>query len=80
MIEKKVKLDAPIQDACYRAWFRCTNCGVIFQHDINKGLEVSSMTGVCPECGVKSSPRTGVFTIVKFNPTYDEIPQRHYFR
>lgn len=81
MKESVIKLDTTIPEGQYRAWYRCSNCGVIFQHDLNKGLQCTTMAGICPLCGVKSGTAgTGVFPIIKFNPEQDQIPQRHYFK
>ena len=80
MIDKRVTLPSEIKTNEYRSWFRCTNCGVIFQYDLAKGTLVSSMKGSCPNCGVKSgTPQSGVFKVVKYKPKYDDI-QRHYYK
>ncbi len=80
MIEKTVKLDTDHQDNQYRSWYRCSNCGVIFQFDMQKGKPAAEMSGLCPTCGVKSgAPKIGIFPIVKYNPKQDEF-QRHYFK
>lgn len=80
MQEKQRKLEGLPTKGTYRAWYRCTNCGTIFQYDMQTGKIAAEMAGNCPYCSVKSgTPKVGVFPIVKFNPTYDENP-RHYFR
>lgn len=81
MQEKFIKMNSIITtDGYYKSWFRCTNCGTIFQHELRIGSLCSTMAGICPTCGVKSGvPGTGVFPVIKFNPKYDEI-QRHYFK
>ena len=43
MQEKQVKLDGISASNTYRAWFRCSNCGTIFQYDMQlKQLEVQN--------------------------------------
>lgn len=80
MNENRIKLDAQIQEGHYRAWYRCINCGVIFQSDLPKGTPAGQMKGTCPMCGVKSgTTNVGVFPIIKYNPEQDKIPQRNYF-
>ena len=80
MNENRVKLGEVIEDGKYRAWYRCSNCGVIFQYDMQKGKISAEMNGHCPWCGVKSgTPKVGVFPLVKYNPEQDQF-QRHYFR
>jgi DNA-directed RNA polymerase subunit RPC12/RpoP len=80
MREKRVKLESECNENMYRAWYRCNNCGTIFQFDLQKGTNASAMKGSCPECGIKSgTANCGVFPIIKYNPEQDEI-QRHYFR
>ena len=80
MIEKTIKKEGLSQDNTYRAWYRCTNCGVIFQHDLPKGTPSTQMNGECPCCGVVSgTPKTNPFPLIKFNPAQDKIPQRNYF-
>lgn len=79
MQEKLVKLEGEVHHGNYRAWFRCTNCGVIFQFDMMKGTPAKDMKGICPHCAVRSgSAGVGVFTLVKFNPNADEIIKRYY--
>jgi rubrerythrin len=71
-------LDVPMEGQ-YRAFFRCTNCGTVFEHDMRKGTLAKEMGGNCPYCGVRSgSPGVGVFPTVKYNPMYDEINKRYY--
>lgn len=80
MREKRIKKEDQVPEGQYRAWYRCANCGVIFQFDMQLGKPASEMSGSCPTCGVKSgAPKIGVFPIVKFNPEQDAF-QRHYFR
>jgi len=80
MQEKQVKLDGIPSSSVYRAWYRCTNCGTIFQYDMQVGKPAAEMVGSCPHCRVTSGkPKVGVFPIVKFNPEHD-MPERHYFR
>jgi len=75
MIEKKIKSTEEVPSNHYRLWFRCTNCGVVFQYDLHKGIPAVQMTGSCPQCGAKSGkPTFGVFTPLKYNPKYDKIP------
>jgi len=80
VIEKSIKKEGLCQTGSYRAWYRCTNCGVIFQHDLKKGTPSAQMNGHCPWCGVKSgTPKIGSFPLVKFNPAQDLIAKRNYF-
>ena len=80
MRENVIKADGVPTERTYRAWYRCSNCGVIFQFDLQKGKPSSEMNGICPWCGVKSgTPKIGAFPLVKFNPAQDEIRQRNYF-
>jgi DNA-directed RNA polymerase subunit RPC12/RpoP len=80
MQEKQIKLETEVPREHYRAWYRCSNCGVVFQFDMRKADPIANMKGVCPHCGVKSGTAgVGVFPIIKYNPKHDEI-QRHYFR
>ena len=75
-----VKLESELAENVYRAWYRCVNCGVIFQYDMQLGKPASEMTGQCPHCKVQSGkPKIGLFPIVKYNPEHD-LPERHYFR
>jgi len=81
MQENKITLKNELADGQYRAWFRCSNCGTLFQHDMRKGTPSSEMAGSCPICGVRSgAPKIGRFELVKFNPEQDLIQQRHYFK
>lgn len=80
MFENKIKKDEPVQDGNYRAWYRCTNCGVIFQYDLRKGTLSSEMKGECPWCATRSgTPKAGTFPLMKYNPQQDQIQQRNYF-
>jgi DNA-directed RNA polymerase subunit RPC12/RpoP len=80
MCEMEVVLQGDIPEGSYRAWYRCNNCGAIFQHDIQKGQLAAKMDGVCPTCGCKSGTAgIGVFPIVKYNPEHDK-QQRYYFK
>ncbi len=80
MKESRVKLESECAVDQYRAWYRCTNCGTIFQFDMPIGESVGQMRGQCPLCFVKSGPaNVGTFPIIKYNPEYDQI-QRHYFK
>lgn len=80
MQDRRVELKIQRDKNMYRAWYRCTNCGTIFQFDLQKGTKATDMKGECPECGVKSgSANIGVFPIIKFNPEQDTI-QTHHFR
>ena len=80
MQEKTIKLETEVDEKSYRAWYRCANCGCIFQFDMQKGKLASGMNGNCPLCGVKSgTAKVGIFPIVKYNPEQDAF-QRHYFK
>lgn len=80
MKEEIYKIIAPCDEDKYRAWYRCSNCGTIFQYDMQKGLKATDMKGICVTCGIKSgTPGVGSFPIVKFNPEYDGM-QRHYYK
>ena len=75
-----VKLESELAENVYRAWYRCVNCGVIFQYDMQKGVDAKNMKGECPICGIKSGrPGVGSFQIVKYNPKHDAM-HRHYFK
>ncbi len=80
MKEAVKELKADVAQENYRAWYRCTNCGLVFEHDMKRGVPATNMDGECPMCGTKSGTAgIGVFTIVKYNhDTYDTRP-RHYF-
>ena len=81
MREMKVVLNGDIPENYYRAWYRCINCGTVFQHDMKKGRPATEMDGKCPTCNFKSKTGSvggGVFPIIKYNPDYDKRP-RHYF-
>ena len=76
IVEKK----EDVRTGDYRAWYRCANCGVVFQADLKKGEAVAQMKDICPVCGVRSGTAgVGVFPIVKYNPAYDQF-QRHYYK
>ncbi len=80
MKENRVKLEDECVAGQYRAWYRCTNCGTVFQFDMQTGHPVGQMKGQCPFCFVKSgTPNVGVFPIIKYNPEYDQV-QRHYYK
>ena len=64
----------------YRLNFRCSNCGTIFEFDLQKGNSVNTMKGICPYCGVRSGTAgVGTFEVIKLNGKFDEV-QRHYFK
>ena len=80
MQEKVIKLETECNANMYRAWYRCNNCGCIFQFDLNKGTKAADMKGECPTCGIKSgTAHGGVFPLIKYNPEQDAV-QRHYFK
>ncbi len=79
MENRKITLKISRPQNTYRMCFRCVNCGVIFEHDMQNGIPATSMNGVCPNCKVKSgAPNIGVFKPILLNPSYDEGKQ--YFR
>ena len=79
MKENRVKLEDPCDDKMYRAWYRCSNCGTIFQYDMPLGKLASQMDGICPVCAIKSgTPNAGTFPIIKYNPEHDQV--RHYYK
>ena len=80
MKEVKIDLVGDLPVGVYRAAYRCSNCGLIFEYDMKKGIAASKMDGVCPMCGCKSGTAgIGVFPIVKYNPEHDK-QQRYYFK
>lgn len=84
MKEAVVELKDNVKEDQYRAWYRCLNCGLVFQYDMKRGCPVSEMDGECPMCGcrsgsMRSGATVGIFPIVKYNPEYDKQP-RYYFR
>jgi len=80
MQEKVITNSSIVADGYYRCWFRCSNCGAIFQHDMKNGSLNTTMSSICPNCNVKSGAAgVGTFSVIKFNPKYDEM-QRHYFK
>jgi len=80
MQDKVITSSTHVENGYYRSWYRCSNCGTIFQYDMREGCLCSTMSGICPACGIKSGTAgVGVFPVIKFNPKYDEI-QRHYFK
>lgn len=82
MQQKIIKLPSELiySETHYMAWFRCPNCGVVFQHTMEKGCPGTQMKGACPYCGVKAGTAgVGAFQIVKFNPDFDE-KQRFYYK
>jgi len=80
MKEFTIELEADLAEGQYRVWYRCTNCGTVFQHDMRKGQPAIKMDGECPMCGCKSGTvGVGAFDIIKYNhKIYDKRP-RHYF-
>jgi len=79
MENKRIKLDTERPSNTYRMDFRCINCGVIFEYDMQNGTPATAMRGTCPNCKVKSgTPNIGVFKPILLNPVYDEVKQ--YFR
>lgn len=80
MRERIVKLETECEKNKYRAWYRCSNCGTIFQYDMQRGTTATNMRGECTVCGCKSgSPNVAIFQMVKYNPQQDAV-QRHYFK
>jgi DNA-directed RNA polymerase subunit RPC12/RpoP len=80
MKEFVIELEVELTKGQYRVWYRCTNCGIVFQHDMRKGQPTTKMDGECPMCGCKSGTAgIGAFDVVKYNhEIYDKRP-RHYF-
>ena len=82
MREIKVVLQGDIPEGYYRAWYRCTNCGTVFQYDMVKGRSATEMNGKCPTCEFESKPGVAggaIFPIIKYNPEHDK-QQRYYFK
>jgi DNA-directed RNA polymerase subunit RPC12/RpoP len=52
----------------YSIFFRCPNCGRIFEKHIQKGVPAAGRGGECPNCGVKDGQvGIGRFDVVKEN-------------
>ena len=77
-----VELEGDVREGYYRAWYRCTNCGVVFQYDMVKGRSAIEMNGKCPTCQFESKPGTAggaIFPIIKYNHEEYDKQQRYYF-
>lgn len=55
-----------IMNHTYKMKFRCTNCGLIFEREVQKGLPALGKGGECPHCGlVDGKPGVGHFTVIQ---------------
>lgn len=52
----------------YSIFFKCPNCGNIFEKLIQKGVPASGRAGECPKCGVKDGQvGVGRFEVMREN-------------
>lgn len=54
----------------YSIFFKCPNCGHIFEKVIQKGVPAAGRGGECPKCGVRDGQvGVGRFEVVRENDT-----------
>jgi len=72
MTNKRITLKTDVPNNSYRLSYRCVNCGIIFEFDMQVGKPTSFMRGECPHCKAKSGATgIGIFKPILFNPDED---------